>query len=147
MPNWVTNVLTFNNEEDTRKVFLGMQWHNKRFSFKAIRPHPATKEECEEAFLVTQGSTYQGTQKKPWFNWYSWQCYYWGCKWDCSDVFWHETSITFKTPWDPPCDDLLQDIADKFQVTFKIEAWDEGENEEEQSDLFQKRTFKPMKVE
>ena len=65
MPNWVTNVLTFNNEEDTRKVFLGMQWHNKRFSFKAIRPHPVTETECEDAFLNFSDNDDKGTEKKP----------------------------------------------------------------------------------
>ena len=146
MPNWVTNVLTFNNEEDTRKVFLGMQWHNKRFSFKAIRPHPVTYSECEDKYLVRNDDhSIEGTPKKPWLNWYDWQSHFWGCKWDCSDVYWHETSITFKTPWDPPNDDLLQAVADKFQVEFTIKAWDEGENEEEQTTMFQTRTFKPMK--
>ena len=144
MPNWVTNVITFSNEEDTRKVAQGMIWHNKRFSFKSILPHPATKEECEACYIIRNIDEFcTGTPKKPWFNWHSWNIHHWGCKWDCSNVYWLETSIYFKTPWNSPDDDLLQKIADKFNVTFKIEAWDEGENKKEPSNVFQTRTFKP----
>ena len=144
MPNWVTNKLIFKNHEDTRKVLRLMWWHNKRFSFKAIRPHPITEEECEAKHLIRNSDPfYQGTEKKPWFNWYTWHIQHWGCKWDCSDTIGFDNTIKFQTPWDPPCDELLQAIADKFQVEFTIKAWDELEDEEKEPTKFQKRTFKP----
>ena len=126
MPNWVTVQLIFDNFEDANRVFDGMKWHNKRFSFKSLIPHPATREECEAEFLINDPEG-NGTITKPWFNWYDFHCAKWGTKWDARDAFLADNEIIFETAWDPPCDSFCQKIADMFNVSFTRKGKDESE--------------------
>ena len=140
MPNVVGNLLLFASEEDAKKVWDGMQWRDKGFSFKALVPHPATKEECEEKYILKKEEENEfiikddGTwglekRKKPWFDWYHWHCDKWGCKWDCVKTNLIDRQITFITPWCPPCDKFLQKLANKFNVSFVSVAMDEFETD------------------
>ena len=150
MPNWVSNTLSFKSEEDAKKVWDGMQWHNKRFSFKGLIPHPATREECEEKYILKPGEfdNLWRPEKKLWFDWYHWQIHNWGCKWDCDETQLIGCEIQFQTPWNPPCDDFLQKLANKFNVSFTSIAYDECEDPEdedfdESEKIFPDREFKP----
>ena len=127
MPNWVTVQLIFDNFEDANRVFDGMQWHNKRFSFKSLIPHPATREECEVEYLLNEPDPAISQPNKPWFNWDKWNCAKWGTKWDAHDGFLADNEIIFETPWSPPCDELCQKIADTFHVSFTRKGKDESE--------------------
>ena len=147
MPNWVTNHLIFKNEEDAGIVFCAMQWHKKRFSFKALIPHPATEAECPEKYKYRtneERAMYEPSERKPWFDWYNFHYEQWGCKWDCRDAYWCQKEIVFKTAWNQPCKELLQLIANKFHVSFKVKSWDETEDEDiDEPSRFPTKNFRP----
>ena len=141
MPNWVSSCLIFDNEEEAKKVYDGMQWHGKRFSFKAVCPHPEDRSDCPAEYDQNNVPGNCESEKKPWFNWYNWNIDHWGCKWDCSFVTVDENKITFITPWEPPNDKLLQTIADVFKTRFTIKAWDETEDSNGEPLMFPTRQF------
>lgn len=143
MPNWCSNQLLFENESDCDKVWkcMAVPHLKERFdfvsqniffikcetiSFNKIIPEPKTKEECPERYIKTVESL--SDDPRPWFDWYNWRCDNWGVKWDASDVYLdlNEKSISFSTPWGPPCSSLLEEIAIKAQVNFSHIS-DDGE--------------------
>ena len=134
MPNWVRNILTFNNESDCEKVWKGILKESKQtlldilgnqiintkqlFSFETVIPTPKTIEECPQEYIKTESSCIQEDKEKPWFDWYAWNCDFWGVKWDACDACMYDREIIFDTPWCPPCDSVFEAIAEKFNVNF-----------------------------
>lgn len=117
MPNYVKNRITFNSEKELRLAFsyllgnlykpeLDEEELSNLFSFELIVPKPKTAEECEKKFgkeyLYTKDSHVQVDEDFPFLNWYEWQCKFWGCKWDASDISVYNSCIEFDTPWDAP---------------------------------------------
>ena len=144
MPDWHTNVLEFGSYEDARKVWDGMMWHNKKFSFKAVMPHPERKD-CEPDFIFGTPEhashfkkdvidfVYRAPGKsKPWLNVQEWHCAHWGCK---NDAFnpklcrnYYEVQIEFLTANAPVNDAFLQKLANQFNVSFTFKAFEEEED-------------------
>ena len=145
MPDWHTNVLEFGSYEDARKVWDGMMWHNKKFSFKAVMPHPERKD-CEPDFIFGTPEhashfkkdvidfVYRAPGKsKPWLNVQEWHCAHWGCK---NDAFYPKLCryydeyihIEFLTANAPVKDEFLQKLANQFDVSFTFEAFAEEED-------------------
>lgn len=144
MPNWTTNYIKFDDEETAERIWEALKVpykkaihdndyniigyeDDKRFSYESIIPRPATKEECPTKYIVANAADAHITEdeEKPWLNWYSWQCDNWGVKWDASDACLDGDEIQWSSPWDSPCDEFFQGIADKFNVSFERWADDE----------------------
>lgn len=154
MPNWTTNRLEFNNEEDAKRVWEGMQtefpcWKDdgygnryksdemrKEFSFESIVPSPKTKEECPSYAIINENSHVSIPEERPWFNWYEWQCANWGVKWDASDAYLDLNVIWFSTPWGPPLDNLFQKMADKWDAPFSLAVDNEDGGWQEEDYIF-----------
>ena len=143
MPNWVTVRLIYKTKYMAKFIFDELQWHNKRFSFKALVPHPKTVKECPDRYILLfrDATAYAPSEKKPWFNWYKFHIEEWGCKWDCCDAFLDDNMIVFKTPWDPPCNKLMQKLANQTGFGFTLKAWDETEDESKEPEMFEVRKF------
>jgi hypothetical protein len=145
MPNWVITRIYITGPEDKIKEFedkvIDMSEDaEKAFSFQKISPTPAelvnttspspqpkkmkvktqsgeeleieeisdcnnaTPEMCEELILKYGRS-----------NWYDWQCFNWGTKWDASESVYSQEDkmLEFQTAWSCPSE-VIQKMADKF---------------------------------
>lgn len=138
MPNWVYNTLIFDSSKDLSKVWKGMFFKSpdeddSHFSYENIIPSPKNKDECPDAFLIGNDSHVEREGYRPWFDWYKWQNFYWGVKWDACDANTNFTNmISFDSPWCKPNDEIFQGIADKFGVSFISQhAYEEDDTEEE----------------
>jgi len=123
MPNWVYNTLEFNSVKDLEKVWKGMRFEfpdgDISFSYESIIPSPRTRQECPKGFFVDYDRYIETLDERPWFDWYKWRNFYWGVKWDASEVDTDfATYISFNSPWGRPSDGIFQGIADKFGVNF-----------------------------
>jgi len=103
MPNWVTNILRFQNEEDFRAVIdfvrgdIGVDGERNLFDFEKIVPSPSNifrgalgkkeRQECADKGIP---------------NWYDWNIKNWGTKWNSCDVFIENETIRFDTAWATP---------------------------------------------
>lgn len=121
MPNWAYNLVKFNSEEDLFKAIktfnpkctatCAKEVKENDFSFDYIVPRPKTKEEYIEKygedFLDSKDAEGNSTKHlghtddDEWFDWYSWQCEFWGTKWNCCDTCIGSTYIYFQTAWNP----------------------------------------------
>lgn len=121
MPNWAYNLIKFNSEEDLLKAIKRFnpkctatkvsELREEDFSFKFIVPPPKTKEECIEKYgeeyidsKDADGNSVNHlshTDNDEWFNWYTWQCSFWGTKWDCGEVNYWGSDLYFHTAWSP----------------------------------------------
>ena len=110
MPNWCSNRVHISGSATDVSSFLalirGESGDEKTFSFQAILPCPSelqnynapqTDKDLAERFVKEYGYT----------DWYHWQVYNWGTKWDASDCYLdyqdaESASWYFSTAWSPP---------------------------------------------
>lgn len=135
MPNWCQNTLSIKGTKEQIIEFNKRYLPNGDFSFENIIPSPQTQEECPEDCIIHNEEeankhhfSWDPTQPKNWFNWYDWNCYYWGCKWDVSraSVLQMENSIEilFDTPWTPPIPVIEKLIKDNPQLEIECEYFE-----------------------
>jgi hypothetical protein len=108
------------------QALIDLVFHKKNFKMKELLLYPRFKgytlDELSEHLL----SKYPYVQlqvcnnlleETGYFDWYSWRCTYWGCKWDAdSDEGAYkgdEEEIEFETPWAPP-KGVMDEIAAKY---------------------------------
>ena len=111
MPNWEYTLMkvTFKNHnrlEEFKKKYLD---ENRNFDFDRVVPEPRTKQECPVDCIVenAEKAGIQEDKERPWFNWYTWHCRYWGTKWNaCCSCVMDETqrtiTIYYDTAWSHP---------------------------------------------
>ena len=126
MPNWVDNAITINGEPERLEAIQAILTADSEFQ-KREREHynkedGATqrvfslsnlvcppKEIWEDYFTTADG-------KEPTNNWYSWNIYHWGTKWDAVepdvDLDGDTLTIRFQTAWDCVGVEVLDALAD-----------------------------------
>ena len=111
MANFVTNVIIC-REDLVSKIVDG----DGNVDFGILVPHPENKEECIEKYgeeyldgIDANGHSIKHLQHSngdDWFDWYKWNCDFWGCKWNASDADVNRRDglvfIQFDTAWSPP---------------------------------------------
>ena len=124
MPNIVINTITLQGiGSDDR--FYSVEDDKKHFDFNKIIPEPESATECVEKYgtfyldcvdesghsLKSLGHHEDG---KPWFDWYSWHCEFWGTKWNafCTEII-DDDTVQFETAWGAP-DPILGKISRMF---------------------------------
>ena len=114
MPNWCTNRVTIECDDDNSLDFLRGIFNEDRV-FNALIPEPdwETTPFPDGSFPTTvkvmDSTMLNGPDEKQDLRWYDWRLENWGCKWDidASDVelTCDETGLlecVFDTPWGPP---------------------------------------------
>lgn len=93
MPNWCQNTLSIKGTKEQIVDFNKKYLPNEAFSFENIIPSPQTIEECPEEYIIHNEKEanrhllyWDPTHPKNWFNWYDWNCNYWGCKWNATTI-------------------------------------------------------------
>lgn len=123
MANYVQNRILFNSVEELNeafKILLGEVYKEtyteeelaNLFSFSLIVPLPKDEEECRkkygEKYIYNGNQLITPNDDRPWFNWYDWQCDFWGCKWDASDCNVSYNWLELQTAWSPPEQIMLE---------------------------------------
>ena len=122
MPNLVYNRIVFCDEKLIDKI-----WDDEKVAvdFGILIPEPETREECIEKYgdkYIDHGDHHLGHEDgKEWFNWYDWNCDFWGTKWNAfeGEICFKgngEIVISFTTAWAPP-DPWIKALS-KFGVAF-----------------------------
>ncbi len=140
MPNWVHNALHCHGSEsdlDSLAEFFAMDvevhsWNPEMgtydlvtqtvpFTYMAMRnpflpPYNVSREEYHSVSVAPR-SLFIGTNKSS-GNWYNWNNYNWGVKWDASVQGVEREnellSYHFESPWGPPGDLMLLEMSQKF---------------------------------
>ncbi len=108
----IKKVVNSKGEEETLEVypmFLN-DWEMKAAAGRGETPpepivcNNATPQMCEELIL-----------KYGWANWYDWQCFNWGTKWDASESIYspEDKMLEFQTAWSCPSE-IIQKMAGMF---------------------------------
>lgn len=137
MPNWCQNTLSIKGTKGQIVDFNKRYLPNETFSFENIIPSPQTIEECPEDYIIhsereaTRHLLYwDPTQPRNWFNWYDWNCNYWGCKWNATTISVEQNEdsikIFFDTPWAPPIPVIEKLIEDNPQLEIECEYFEPG---------------------
>jgi hypothetical protein len=108
----IKKVINSKGEEETVEVYpmFTNQWEiNSAVQRGETPPEPipcnnATPQMCEELILKYGRA-----------NWYDWQCFNWGTKWDASESIYNQEDkmIEFQTAWSCPSE-VIQKMADMF---------------------------------
>lgn len=112
MPNHVRTVVKFKNLKGKKdidyileKISSKTNYGEQMIDFDKIIPAPKTKDKCPKEFIATEKSSIEILGEKPWFNWYDWNCKFWGTKWNAYDgySFIDNNSLlfAFSTAWSP----------------------------------------------
>lgn len=145
MPNWVSNVFSFDSVEDLEKVYKGMMFDvivygydkynnytnvrtEKKWSFRAVLDYP---KEVPPGFERKKEDRITCDLNCPGINWYKWNNCNWGVKWDATNVSAEGLCLYFDTAWSPINDELVEAIKNKFNVEFIYDWLDESDIEEE----------------
>lgn len=145
MPNHVRTVVKFKNlkkEEDKDLIIqmIGRELVEKddMFSpdekdyiidFDKIIPEPKEKSECPIECLRTEDDHVGADPDKPWFNWYTWHCKYWGTKWGAYDGYTERgktyIKFIFSTAWSvaEPVIEKLAILGYDIEVLYADEDW------------------------
>lgn len=137
MPNWCENTLSIKGTNEQIVDFNKRYLPNGIFSFENIIPSPQTIEECPEDYILHNEEEankhcllWDPTQPRNWFNWYDWNCHYWGCKWDATVVSIEQNEesikIFFETPWSPSIPVIAKLIEDNPQLEIECEYFEPG---------------------
>ena len=118
-----------------------------RFSYETILLSPKTIEECPQQYIINDETSICVDGDRPWFNWYNWNCDNWGVKWDACSPYIEENSIGFDSPWTKPSQEIFQGIADKFEVEFTLEVYNEDGGWEECDYIFSPHKEMEMEME
>lgn len=129
MPNWVTNIITIKTK--TPNDILQKYFTNEKFDFEKIFPSPTEKSACPTDCITNGHDSIQIEDDRPWFNWYKWNCKYWGTKWNSCNTSYkiknNKIIIIFETAWAPPMP-ILKKLINQFNHNISIkcyEEWDE----------------------
>lgn len=114
MPNWTYNTINVrasNKQALTKfikKYFIKDENNELHFDFNKVVPQPSTKEECPQDFICDCKEEHiEDTKGGNWFNWYKWNNYHWGTKWNACDTYITyqddtELEFDFATAWCSP---------------------------------------------
>lgn len=105
MPNYVTNVIIC--KENLLSKILNA---DHQVDFSILIPEPTTKEQLISEYgenYVDNGDKHLDHKNTPeWFDWYSWNCDFWGTKWNAMDTDVKREDglcfVQFDTAWSPP---------------------------------------------
>ena len=136
MPNWVDIHVNVSGKPEDVKKFLDKHIVDSNFDFETIIPSPKTIEECPKNCIVNGQSHIVEDDDKPWFDWYTWRCKYWGVKWNaCETSFYYDEdnggylTIFFQTPWGTP-DPIFEELGRLYpNLTIEI-SWIEEQGTE-----------------
>ena len=102
MPNWCENTLMITGDPIRLQQFVEKHIVKYEFDFNTIIPEPKTQDECPSVYILNTEHI-QIDKDKPWFNWYTWHCDYWGTKWNACDTYYEiyddTLEIIFNTAW------------------------------------------------
>lgn len=137
MPNWCENTLSIKGTKEQIIDFNKRYLPNGIFSFENIIPSPQTIEECPEDYILHNEEEankhalyWDPTRPRNWFNWYDWNCHYWGCKWDAEVMSIEQNDdsikIFFETPWSPSIPIITKLIEDNPQLEIECEYFEPG---------------------
>ena len=133
MPNWTYNDVTIRGtkkqiDDFYKKYILGADG-KEGFDFNKVIPQPRTEEECPKNCIRKDGDPIEVLQDRPWFNWYEWNCKYWGTKWNACDVDVDKTDtrifLSFSTAWAAPRPVLNKLIEQNKGMSIEIDWEDE----------------------
>ena len=148
MPNWVKNVVKFKKvspeDVDTILFMIGRELTAEAddcytpervlytIDFNKIIPEPTDPSECPEKYLRTEDDHVGADPDKPWFNWYTWHCTYWGTKWSAMHGYSITTSdeltLIFDTAWSAPMPIVNKLTLLGHDFDFKVADEDYGSN-------------------
>lgn len=101
MPNHTINTVTMKNI--SKKKLFSYGGEGKYFDFNKLVPEPKTKEECPARYIDDGSRHLTHDEGREWFNWYDWNCDFWGTKWNSYCLSENgPDEITFWTAWSEP---------------------------------------------
>lgn len=121
MPNWCTNRVHISGSKEDVTSFMSLVRGNSEdentFSFQTVLPCPSElhkynapqlDKDLEDRFIKEYGHA----------DWYSWQVYNWGTKWEPSSSFLdyadeESAAWQFETAWSPP-EGIYSELSNRF---------------------------------
>lgn len=140
MPNWIRNIVTFDDtEENVAKILEFVKSEDSEFDFNNICQIPKELENTSAPTRIVSQEEYDKIQADPssseWQrgcmteevakelrdkykadNWYDWNIHNWGTKWNATDVYIIEDYVEFNTAWSNPFE-VLKKLSEKFPTT------------------------------
>tara|TARA_R100000479_G_C6390406_1_gene204850 strand:- start:255 stop:863 length:609 start_codon:yes stop_codon:yes gene_type:complete len=148
MPNWITNVVSFDaTEEEVNEIKKAVnhpeqlqhlatgetEEHEQKFNFQVIKPQPRELDNT-----VHGGQNYSDDYKPDqnlidkygFDNWYDWRWHNWGTKWNAADAYWEENICVFDTAWATPEAIIIElsKMFPKVEITVQYADEDIGSN-------------------
>ena len=105
MPNWISNTVHLEGNKKDIKTFFKKHFKRGNFDYDTIIPQPRLKKDCPAEYICNPEEKHiEADKKRPWFNWFNWNCDNWGTKWNAYDTFIddRDTYFWFESPWDCP---------------------------------------------
>jgi hypothetical protein len=111
MPNWCSNRVHISGSTTDVAAFMalirGESGDENTFSFQAILPCPEELHKPIPSVGITTEFRDERYQKYGYTDWYDWQVYNWGTKWDASSTYLDyadegSACWEFQTAWSPP---------------------------------------------
>lgn len=138
MPNWCSNSL---QGKGLTKLNI---FTKNELDFEKIVPSPVKKEDCPDEYLVGVGTEVKSyielDKKRPWFNWYEFNCCEWGTKCNACDSYLEEDSdkVSFLTAWDIPSPIVkrISEMLGNIELTHKYSYEEDWEYDEENDEYF-----------
>ena len=140
MPNHVRNVLTFNNLKpldirfllDTITEPIDKLGEHLAIDFNKIIPQPGSESDCPNKYKVNKDSHITPEIRKPWLDWYKWNCDHWGTKWNAYDAYIitgkSYIKFIFNTAWSTPQPVIEQLKLLRYNFNLKYADEDLGSN-------------------
>ena len=125
MPNWITNKLTINADNETlERIIAEVRNGDKPFDFEKVIPMP------DNVYKGNLGPEEEKLYGKN--NWYDWSIDNWGTKWnachnnedDIVEIFNGKLVYEFDTAWAAPFPVALK-LSEKYKCACTLEYYDE----------------------
>jgi len=117
MPNHVTNVISFPNDEkkvDEIRSFMTDEASGLEFDFNKLIPMP------EYIFRGNLGAEERYKYGKD--NWYDWSIENWGTKWNAYTIRWFSSCVWFETAW-TSVPKIVKALSEKFPDVEMNYSW------------------------
>ncbi len=128
MPNWCENKLIANGSDEALKEFSEWLDDGKNLLSK-IAPTPKELTERQSPFRGTKEESVALVAKYGFDNWYDWNVFHWGTKWDVEAEVQEldgQAYLNFQSAWGPPIRAIAL-IAQKFNnLHFRLVYFEEG---------------------
>lgn len=127
MPNWVKNIVTFNDPKVLKQMLSKNKDGKLFFDFNKAVPMPKEIENTVSTFKYddTNEETQRLIQKYGARDWYDWSIKNWGTKWNSGETeIIDDNTVDFNTAWSTP-EKLIEELCVKFNTRVHVMYADE----------------------